>query len=78
MVTLSTDERYFPDSAAFRPERFLRDETTGQREPINAFTFLPFGFGVRSCVGRRFAEMEMQVLVTRYGVCAYDCSDCVA
>ena len=40
------------DPTAFRPERFL----AGAPEP---FTWLPFGGGVRRCVGAAFATMEL-------------------
>ncbi|XP_055709201.1 probable cytochrome P450 12b2, mitochondrial [Phlebotomus papatasi] len=57
------DEHYFPDHDSFIPERWLRGE--GKHENYNPFTYLPFGFGSRICVGRRFAEMEIESLVSR-------------
>jgi cytochrome P450 family 135 len=46
----------WPDPTAFRPERFL----DGAPAP---YSWLPFGGGVRRCVGAAFATMEMhQVL----------------
>lgn len=48
----------YPDPAAFRPERFL--ET-----PAGTYTWIPFGGGVRRCIGATFALFEMrQVLAT--------------
>ena len=43
----------WPDPTAFRPERFL----DGAPEP---YTYLPFGGGVRRCVGAAFAALEMK------------------
>ncbi|MBM7508612.1 cytochrome P450 [Nocardioides salarius] len=40
-----------PDPEVFRPERFL-----GQNPPTN--TWIPFGGGVRRCIGAGFAQME--------------------
>ncbi len=40
-----------PDPQAFRPERFL-----GQNPPTN--TWIPFGGGVRRCIGAGFSLME--------------------
>jgi cytochrome P450 len=48
---------YPPDPQAFRPERFL----DGAPEP---YTWIPFGGGVRRCLGAAFAALEMQVVIT--------------
>jgi cytochrome P450 len=53
-----------PDPWAFRPERFL-----GQNPPTN--TWIPFGGGVRRCIGAGFSLME-GVAVLREVFAAYD------
>ncbi len=53
-----------PDPEAFRPERFL-----GQNPPPN--TWIPFGGGVRRCIGAGFSLME-GVAVLREVLTAYD------
>jgi cytochrome P450 len=49
-------ELYPPDPLAFRPERFLE----GAPEP---YTWIPFGGGVRRCLGAAFAQLEMNVVI---------------
>ncbi|HEX6149908.1 cytochrome P450 [Nocardioides sp.] len=44
-------EENHPDPAVFRPERFI-----GQNPPTN--TWIPFGGGVRRCIGAGFSVME--------------------
>jgi cytochrome P450 len=44
----------YPEPFAFRPERFLG------RAPAT-YSWIPFGGGVRRCLGAAFAEMEMRV-----------------
>ncbi|XP_064461292.1 cytochrome P450 315a1, mitochondrial-like [Ornithodoros turicata] len=61
LYTTGRDERHFTDPHAFRPERWLRD----QQEHVNSWACLPFGLGVRSCIGRRVAEVQMQSLIAR-------------
>jgi cytochrome P450 len=51
-------ELYPPDPEAFRPERFL----DGVPEP---YTWVPFGGGVRRCLGAAFATLEMKVVISR-------------
>jgi cytochrome P450 len=46
----------WPDPHAFRPERFLE----GQPEP---YSWIPFGGGVRRCIGASFAQYEMKVVL---------------
>ncbi len=51
-------EDVYPDAATFHPERFLE-------EPPGTYTWIPFGGGVRRCLGASFAQLEMrQVLQT--------------
>jgi cytochrome P450 family 135 len=50
-------ELYPPDPQAFRPERFL----DGAPEP---YTWIPFGGGVRRCLGAAFATLEMKVVIS--------------
>lgn len=63
------DEKQFPQPKKFIPERWIKNNNDPQcphaKDTAHAFTFLPFGFGPRMCVGRRFAELEMEVLITR-------------
>ncbi|XP_035533622.1 sterol 26-hydroxylase, mitochondrial [Morone saxatilis] len=60
------DEAEFADAEAFIPERWLRDEAHAsgyfQHHP---YSFIPFGVGVRACVGKRVAEMEMYFALSR-------------
>lgn len=68
-VVLQNDDAYYPITEDFIPERWLKENEqeayAPTKLPSNSFVFLPFGFGPRSCIGRRFAEMEIFVLLTR-------------
>jgi cytochrome P450 len=52
-LTHTRPDRY-PEPYAFRPERFLGDAPS-------TYAWIPFGGGVRRCLGAAFAEMEMRV-----------------
>jgi cytochrome P450 family 135 len=51
-----TRSEIYPDPFAFRPERFLE-------EGPETYSWVPFGGGVRRCLGAAFAEMEMRVVL---------------
>jgi cytochrome P450 len=55
----------YPDPDSFKPERFLDN-------PPGTYTWIPFGGGVRRCLGASFAQFEMAVvlreLVKRRGI----------
>jgi cytochrome P450 len=51
-----TRAQEYPEPYAFRPERFLE-------RPPSTYTWLPFGGGVRRCIGAAFAELEMRVVL---------------
>lgn len=65
------DEAEFADAEHFIPERWLRAEVpcSGRRMAGNyqhhPYSFIPFGVGVRACVGKRVAEMEMHFALSR-------------
>jgi cytochrome P450 len=50
-------ELYPPDPEAFRPERFLEGAT-------ESYTWVPFGGGVRRCIGAAFAQLEMNIVIS--------------
>nr|AGG35986.1 cytochrome P450 monooxygenase [Panonychus citri] len=50
------DPAYFPDPEQFKPERWLPEN----RDSINLSAYLPFAYGPRSCIGIRFAYMEIK------------------
>uniref|UniRef100_A0A8C4LVL5 Cytochrome P450 family 27 subfamily A member 1 n=1 Tax=Equus asinus asinus TaxID=83772 RepID=A0A8C4LVL5_EQUAS len=61
----SRDPSIFPEPESFRPERWLRKSQTDTLRVQHPFGSVPFGYGVRACLGRRIAELEMQLLLTR-------------
>jgi len=62
---LLQDNSYYPQAEKFLPERWLRDPATGKKTPINAFSFLPFGFGPRMCIGKRLVDLEIETSVAK-------------
>ena len=46
----------YPDPLAFRPERFIE-------KPAGTYTWIPFGGGVRRCLGASFAQFEMAAVL---------------
>jgi cytochrome P450 len=48
----------YPDPLAFRPERFLE---SGEEPP--SYSWIPFGGGVRRCIGASFAQFEIKVVL---------------
>lgn len=61
---LMKKDKYFAQGEKFIPERWHR-ESELRNGAITPFVYLPFGFGPRTCIGKRFAELEIQILVTR-------------
>ena len=62
---MSRDESVFPDPEEFKPERWLREQSSKFNQAKEVFASIPFGFGTRMCVGRRIAELELHLLLAR-------------
>ncbi len=52
-----TRDDSFPDPFAFKPERFVGNSP-------ETYSWIPYGGGVRRCLGAAFAEFEMRVVLT--------------
>jgi len=46
----------YPEPFAFRPERFLEDGP-------DTYAWIPFGGGIRRCIGAAFAEFELRIVL---------------
>jgi len=53
---VNRSERVYERPAEFRPERFLG-------EAPETFSWIPFGGGIRRCIGAAFAQLEMKVML---------------
>lgn len=59
IAALHYREDLFPQPQEFRPERFL------EAKP-DTYAWIPFGGGVRRCIGAAFAEYEMKVVLRAF------------
>lgn len=76
---VSNDPEYVRSPELFLPERWLKaaDRTSetpsggcphlaqAEHQKIHPFVSLPFGYGRRTCLGRRFAEAELQIMLSK-------------
>jgi cytochrome P450 family 49 subfamily A len=58
---ISNLKEYFPRCDEFLPERWLKGSELSKCH--HPFASLPFGFGRRMCLGRRFADLEIQTVL---------------
>ena len=62
MFIIGRSEENFEDPTSFKPHRWMRGN---EGEHLHTFAWLPFGFGQRSCIGRRLAELEIYTLLSK-------------
>ena len=56
IVQTHRDGATFPHPEVFDPERFSKENQTRK-----AYSYMPFGGGVRECLGKEFARLEMKL-----------------
>ncbi|TEY38627.1 hypothetical protein BOTCAL_0481g00020 [Botryotinia calthae] len=61
-LVLMTDERYFPQGKSFIPERWTNERPELVRDRR---AYIPFGYGVHSCVGKTLALQELRLVIAR-------------
>jgi thromboxane-A synthase len=59
--TINHDPEYWDNPEMFIPERFSQEN----RSQINSIAFQTFGFGPRNCMGMRFAQMELKLVLAK-------------
>jgi retinoid hydroxylase len=50
------DTTYYPDPDRFNPDRFAETESNQPK-----YSYIPFGGGIRECLGKEFARLEMKL-----------------
>nr|UPO37781.1 cytochrome P450 301a1 [Liriomyza trifolii] len=58
-------EEYVQNADTFKPERWLKANQGGCPAKLHPFASLPYGYGARMCLGRRFADLEIQILLAK-------------
>ncbi|XP_011877282.1 PREDICTED: cytochrome P450 CYP12A2-like [Vollenhovia emeryi] len=63
---LSMDPAYFSQPNSFIPERWIRGTSEySSYKQSHPYAYMPFGFGVRTCIGRKFAEMKLKIVLLK-------------
>ncbi|KAI0152632.1 cytochrome P450 [Xylariaceae sp. FL1272] len=68
--SLMHNEAYFPDPFAFRPERWLEDDGSGngfdeETKATMRRAFAPFALGDRACAGKSMAYLETSLTIAK-------------
>ncbi len=56
------DEELYPKSDRFDPDRFAPDRPADKQA---SFGYIPFGGGLRECIGKEFARLEMRLFASK-------------
>lgn len=66
LYTIGRNQNYFKNPDKFSPERWLRkDDQTNELNAALNNASIPFAMGSRSCIGRKIAETQMCITLTK-------------
>lgn len=72
-IYVTNSEKYVKRPKEYLPERWLRDNKTDLTFK-NKFMYMPFGFGARSCIGQRLANLELEIGLLKVSRCiSFNC-----
>lgn len=63
VFTSSRNENNFSRPNEFEPNRWQREKDNKYSGVIEPFATIPFGFGVRSCIGQKMAHIQMCLII---------------
>lgn len=55
------DDEIYPNPDRFNPDRFSPEQLQQQSIDQQKYGYLPFGRGIRECLGKEFARLEMKI-----------------
>lgn len=61
VYSVQRDPAIYPDPEKFDPERFSAEA----KQSRNSYAYMPFGHGPHNCIGLRFAQLEMKLVLAR-------------
>ena len=61
IYSIHRDPKIWPEPEKFDPERFCYEA----KQSRDSYAFMPFGHGPHNCIGMRFAQMEMKLVLAR-------------
>ena len=62
LYALHMDPDIYPDPESFNPDRFM----PGNQEKLDPYAFGTFGNGPRACIGQKFAQMMLKIIIIQY------------
>lgn len=68
-MTTCLIDKYFSKPNQFYPRRWLNSGTANNNnnnnEKVSSYAVLPFGYGTRTCIGKRLSETEIYLLTAK-------------
>ena len=66
IYAMGRNDSNFSNADNFIPERWERSQDGKLKGVSNSFASLPFGFGSRSCIGKKMAEQQMEYFLEQF------------